>query len=44
MLATQPGPRPALFGYAAETRDDYESTDILCCRYYGHPKLLLFNE
>ena len=44
MLATQLGRRPTLFEYPAETRDGYESTDILGCRYYSHPKLLLFNK
>ena len=44
MLATQLGQQPTLYEYPAETRDGHESTDILGCRYYGHHKLLLFNE
>jgi hypothetical protein len=44
VLATQLGRRPTLFEYPAETRDVYESTDNLGCQYYGHSKLLLFNE
>jgi hypothetical protein len=38
------GPRPTLFEYPVETRDVCVSTDILGGRYYGHSKLLLFNE
>jgi hypothetical protein len=41
---TNSDPRPTLFEYPAETREGNESTDILGCRYYGHPKLLLFDE
>ena len=44
MLATHLGRRPTLFEYPAETRDVCVSTDILGGRYYGHSKLLLFNE
>ena len=44
MLAAQLGRRPTQYEYPAETRDGHESTDIFGLRYYGHPKLLLFNE